>query len=198
LDKQLYKVILSAAALVFLIGVAAGALLAYRMDTGADSEINGLLSSYALHLQQGTASGTPLWQSLLNSYLFPVLAFLSGFTLLGVAAIPILLILRGFILAFVFTSFVSVFGINGIWLALGELGIQCFLSVPCLIILSIYSANTALRLLSMARGRVGGSPLFPRRLFIRFGICTAVLAICAVADTYLSPLLRGWISSRVF
>lgn len=195
MDKQLYRLILSLVSLLFLLGIGAGALLAYRADTGPDSGLRAFLMTYAGLLSDGTAVNTPVWRCFFNAFLFPALAVLSGLTLAGVVAIPLLLLIKGFLLSFVFTAFVSTFGVNGLWLALGELGIQCLLGVPCLIVLSVYSAHMALHLLAMARGTARGGPLFSRPLMARFAVCAVVLTACALADAFLSPMLRGWISS---
>lgn len=205
MDKQLYRIIFLVVAFIFILGIAAGALLVCRMDTGEGSELRSFVEGYTGLLQEGSAASTPLWRSFLGAFLFPALAFLSGFTLLGVASIPILLFARGFLLSFSVTSFVVVYGINGLWLALGELGIQCVLGVPCLIVVSVYGAHMTLRLVALARGRlaaVGGTvctrAFQPDGGWIRIAACVVAMTACALADTYLSPWLRGWISSLVF
>lgn len=197
MDKQLYRLILTVVSFLFLVGIGVGALLAYRTDAGPDSALHAFLSAYTGLLQDGTPVTIPLWRAFLNAFLFPALAFFSGLTLIGVVSIPILLLIRGFLLSFVFTSFVAVFGVNGFWLAMGELGIQCVIGIPCLIILSVYSAHMALHLLAMARGSVRNEPLFSRPFFTRFAICVVLLTVCALADVFLSPMLRGWIASMV-
>lgn len=195
MDKHLYRIILSIVSFVFLLGITAGALLAYRL--GPDSALDTYLQGYADLLRQGEAVGTPVWRAFMDAFLFPALVFLSGLTLLGTALIPLLLLVKGFILSFSVTAFVSVFGLNGLWLALGEMGLQCILGVPCLIVLSVYGAHMALRLLAMVRGKTVSGVMFPRPLLIRVGICAVLLTACALADTYLTPLLRDWIITLV-
>jgi stage II sporulation protein M len=185
---------------VFILGITAGALLAHRVDAGPDSAMGTYLLGYAELLRTGGAAAVPVWRAFLDAFLFPALALLSGLTLLGVAAIPLLLLVRGFMLSFSVTAFVAVFGIDGLWLALGELGLQCILGVPCLILLSVYGAYMALKLLMAARGKAdnidGNRRIFPRPLILRAGICAVLLTACALADAYLTPMLRDWIISR--
>lgn len=197
MDKQLYRIILSIVLFVFILGITAGALLACRVEAGPGSAMDAYLQSYAGLLRTGTAAGTPVWRAFLDAFLFPALALLSGLTLLGVAAIPLLLLIRGFMLSFSVTAFVSVFGLDGLWLALGELGLQCILGVPCLLILSVYGAHMALRLLTMARTGEKNGKMFSRALLIRAGICTILLTACALADAYLMPLFQHWLISLV-
>ncbi|MCL2030780.1 MAG: hypothetical protein FWG93_04475 [Oscillospiraceae bacterium] len=195
MDKQLYRIILSLVSFVFILGVTAGALLAYRVDAGPDSALNAYLRDYAGLLRTGGAAAAPVWRTFLDVFLFPSLVFLSGFTLPGVAAIPLLLLVRGFMLSFSVTALVAVLGTDGLRLALWELGPQCIVGVPCLLILSVCGAHTALKLLMMARGGTLSGKLFPRPLIIRTGICIVLLTACALADAYLMPGLQNRIIS---
>ena len=197
MDRQLYRILLSIVSFVFILGVTAGALLAHRMDAGPDSALFAYLQGYAGLVQQD--GGIPLWRAFADAFLFPALALAAGFTLFGAAVIPLLLLVRGFLLSFSIAAFVSVFGINGLWLALGELGFQCVFGVPCLIVLSAYGAHMALKLLSVARGGLpGGGAMINRGLVLRLGICTLLLTACALTDAYATPILRDWIAARVF
>ena len=195
MDKQLYRILISLICFMLMVGMVAGSLAASRVDTQTGSEIYSLLSAYKHGLQSGIAAEVSLWQALLNAWLFPLLAFLSGFTLLGVVLLPLLLAARGFMISFVFTSFISAFGPGGIWLALGEMGFQCLLSVPCLLLLSVYSGHSALRLLGLSTGRVlPGGGRMDKRIFLRLGICALALTACTLLDYTLSPPLQEWLA----
>lgn len=90
---------------------------------------------------------------------WPLLALLLGFTALGLLGLPLLFVVRGFLLAFSIASFVRLFGGVGCLLALLVFGVSGALSVPVLFVLGVQGLLAA-RVLA---GRVWGmgKPLRP-------------------------------------
>lgn len=80
------------------------------------------IEAYLSAAEAGLLSTCSFWSLLWDNFRFPVLVFLLGFTGLGLLGIPILLGVRGFLLAFSLSSFIKLFGVEGAGVAFTLLG----------------------------------------------------------------------------
>jgi hypothetical protein len=150
-------------------------------------------------LQGETQTGALIGRAFFNAFKYHVAVFLLGFTMLGVGVAPLITATKGFFLSFSITAFIKAFGLSGLWFSLGAFGVQALVSLPCLFYLSMRSMTASASLLGAVAGKykrpllkgLGATYLFP------FAICTVILCLTALFETFVSPpLLRlittGW------
>jgi len=120
---------------------------------------------------------------------YPVIIILCGLSVFGAVLIPFIVALRGFFLLFAITTFVRLFGGPGLLYSIALFGIQCMFVLPCIMLLGSQGIVSAGLLFSITSGRgkkISGS-VFSAAFFIRILICLAVLLICTLAETYITP-----------
>ena len=117
-------------ALFFLAGALAGHVYALCCDEGAQAELGRYLRDFcAVYDAGGTASS--LWSCAVLYFGGGVLVFLLGFSCAGVALIPALAALIGFLSMYTVSCFVRCFGRAGVVLAMGLMGIRLLFTLPC-------------------------------------------------------------------
>ncbi|MDR3310421.1 MAG: stage II sporulation protein M, partial [Oscillospiraceae bacterium] len=147
-----------------------------------------------------TARTPGFGSALLNSARFPLAALFFAFSVLGVAGIPSLTALRGFLLCFSLTVTVRAFGGAGVPLALASVLPAAMFSVPSLLALSAVSLDSAR---GLGRAVAGAKPLCgtaaaSREFFVKAAVCLLVCAAGAAVESAgggaLTALARGVIS----
>lgn len=184
-------------ALFFLAGVILGQVAAGHAPGKTGGELQRYLDSY-VQLEQlgGQDNGTAAISTIFLYLRYPVLAFLLGFSSIGILLLPCLTVAYGFFLSFSVSCFTATFGGQGVLLALAIFGLRCVITLPCYFLLAIPALNISGELAAFALGRrkrlslEGGQW---RRFWIVFGILLA--GICA--DLILSPALLRMMLDRV-
>jgi hypothetical protein len=165
----------------FLLGAAVGWLAAlYAVPEGQMlSFMRGYAAAYA---------APDLRQALLGNFLAPALVFLLGLTLPGVVLIPAVVAGRGFFLSFAVAVYARVFGLPGILLAFGAVGLPGLLTVPCLFALAVFGFAFSRRLLLKSAGgtRQDAENLLNASYVRRFALTLPPLAAAACYDVWLS------------
>jgi stage II sporulation protein M len=88
-------------------------------------ELRRYLQEFAALRQEETPSLPVMLRTMALYLRYPVLAFLSGFSALGLALIPCAAAAFGFFLSFAVCCFAATFGGTGVLLALALMGIRC-------------------------------------------------------------------------
>lgn len=174
----------------FLSGSLIGFALAYFGESS--SELRGYLQDYLALAAQGNLEQSffaVFWDCLR----WPAFVIFLGFTALGVLAIPALLLIRGFLLAYTTTCFAVLLGRNGLAVAAVLLAVSAFLVLPVLLVLGCESLRTACARLPGAPG--GGD----RRLRPEIVLPGAGLSLVAAALQWtVIPLLFSMVCTRYF
>lgn len=119
---------------------------------------------------------------------FSLAAVILGMTALGVAGIPALFAVRGFLLGFSSAAFVRMFGVWGAGLSAILIGSTAFLSVPVLFILGVQGVRAAYFAGKREPPEKGGGAALRRRALC-YGCCLAALGLCLCIQRFLTPLL---------
>lgn len=179
--------------LVLVLFFSAGAVLGQVLSVrcGNDGELTRYLQDF-FQLEQPVGGAST---AVLVYFRYPVLAFLLGFTALGVFLLPLLSASFGFFLSFSACSFVSAYGEGGLLLAAAVLGMRCLVTIPCYFSLAPLALRDAW--ISFGKGRhVLPSGGLKTRLW-RFAGCTAVLLAGALCETALGPALARWAWAKI-
>ncbi len=171
--------------LCFLAGAALGQVLALGAPDATALELRQLLSDYR------DAPATPK-PALAAWFRVPALAFLCGFTSLGVPLACLTAAGFGFALSFSLGCFAAAFGWEGILLSASAMGFRAFVTLPCFFLLALTSMDRAAWLF-----RPSGRTRPDRRAVV--AVCAAILLAGAAADCYVTPRLLSlaldWLSA---
>lgn len=187
-------------ALFFLGGILLGQVLSGRVPDATGDELGRYLTDY-LCLDDGTerTAGAALSAAVIY-FRYPLLAFLLGFTSLGMLLLPCVTAAYGFFLSFSVCCFTAAFGADGVLLALAVFGLRCAVTLPCYLLLAVSSWGTsaALASLSFGKGRRAAPVIYGRSCWLRFGCVMAVLLAGMCLDLFLSPWLLRLVLERMF
>ena len=186
-------------ALFFLGGVLLGQVVSGRVPDATGDELGRYLTDY-LRLDGGTERTTAAALSAALIYFrYPLLAFLLGFTSLGVLLLPCATVAYGFFLSFSVCCFTAAFVSDGVLLALAVFGLRCAVTLPCYLLLAVpaWGTSATLASFSFGRGRRAAPVVYGRSCWVRFGGVMAALLTGMCVDLFLSPWLLQLILERI-
>ena len=188
IDPSLLRELLLA--LFFLVGALAGHLCARSWDAVAQSALSGYLRDYCAVYDAGGVSAS-LGGCVLLYFGYTVLVFLLGFASVGVALIPALSGVFGFLTMYTVSAFVCCFGRQGAALAAGALLVRLLFTLPCFFAMAgaAWPLCTELAMLTFGRGRRSAPVLYGSRYFILFVLCVIILTLGVFCERLLTPLL---------
>lgn len=187
-------------ALFFLGGILLGQVLSGRVPDATGDELGRYLTDY-LCLDDGTGrTASAALSAAVIYFRYPLLAFLLGFTSLGLLLLPCVTAAYGFFLSFSVCCFTAAFGADGVLLALAVFGLRCAVTLPCYLLLAVSSWGTsaALASLSFGKGRRAAPVIYGRSCWLRCGCVMAVLLAGMCLDLFLSPWLLRLVLERMF
>ena len=188
IDPSLLRELLLA--LFFLVGALAGHLCARSWDAVAQSALSGYLRDYCAVYDAGGVSAS-LGGCVLLYFGYTVLVCLLGFASVGVALIPPLSGVFGFLTMYTVSAFVCCFGRQGAALAAGALLVRLLFTLPCFFAMAgaAWPLSTELAMLTFGRGRRSTPVLYGSRYFILFVLCVIILTLGVFCERLLTPLL---------
>ena len=181
--------ILLAVAFPFLVGTILGCIMAISASEQSDLLLRRYLEAYLLFVENGDVDEPNFLNILWSYFRFPVIAFGLGFTAAGVAGVPLLFAIRGFLLSFSISSFIKLFGMIGAKLSFLLLGISELAALPVLFVLGTQGFSMSVRLLERIMIGKRGAPIFERSFFLRCCCCAVVLIFFAVMHSFIMPFL---------
>lgn len=172
----------------FLLGALGGGALAALIGTEGQAAFSDFFLGYRSALSSGMglpALGALFW----NSIKWPMLAFLLGFTALGVGMVPFLFTLRGCLLSYCIAGLVWAMGGQGVILALVLFGLEAAFTLPVLFVLGAQSWDAARRLDGHIVYRPKLKSPYVGGYWTRSLLCTAVLILGTLAESAALPTL---------
>lgn len=174
--------------LVFLAGGAAGCLYVWLAGADGAGELRDYLADY-LSLAQSGALSRPLWELVWDELRELLLILLFSLTAIGVAVIPLVVMVRGFFLAFSVGCFCRVFGIMGLLPGLILFGLPALLWGPALFWAAFQGMSGSQALLRRVRGDSRCALPFGVRYWLRAGVCVALVLAGAGVEYGVVPVL---------
>ena len=168
-----------------------GCIIGVISASAVQDETAEYIVKYVELLSSGASVSGGYFRTLLRLLMYPAIAFLLGFSVLGAAAVPLLLLFRGYSLSFSLSIFIGVFGHKGTLLAILLIGVCALMSVPCLFLTSVQSFCAALKLHGLASRPDGGlrASIYGRRYFLRPLFCLFFLLAAAFAERAVLDIL---------
>lgn len=174
----------AALSVCFFAGALLGCMWASRLDAGA---LNDYLTDFCV-----SADGeVSLVSCAVLYYGYVALAFLLGFSSVGVALIPALSTVMGFLSMYTITCFTGAFGRMGILLALGALAVRLLFTLPCFFAVAsvAWAESGALAVLILGRGKRAAPVHYGREYFLLFLLCVVILTAGILCERFLTPVL---------
>lgn len=185
-------------AFCFSAGVILGQVSAGRMPAAVGQELERYLSDY--FSMDGREAGWEVWASTALVYFrYPLLAFLLGFSSVGVVLLPVLSAACGFFLSFSVCCFTASFGSGGVLLSLAVFGLRCCVMLPCYFVLAVPSlrCSTALAALSFGQGKRALPVRYDGQWWFRLGAVAGALVLGMLADLFLTPGLLKLVLGQI-
>lgn len=161
-------------------------------QSGGNPELLEYLRRYFQMAAQGNGADPSLWASVWDLARWPLAAFLLGSTAAGTLGIPILLGMRGFLLAFSAGSFARLFGLPGMAASLASFGMTALIGVPVLFVVAADAFCQSL-------GRLSGErvPAWSQRIQA-LTPCAGLLVLAVALQQTLMPALLTAVCARLF
>ena len=177
-------------ALLFLAGALAGHLYAGTCGEEAQGALDQYLTDYCAVYDTGSAAAS-LLSCVVMYFGYGLALFLLGFSSAGVALIPALSGLFGFLTMYTVSCFVRGYGRSGVLLAMGVLLVRLVFTLPCFLALAgaAWPLSIELFTLSFGRGKRSAPVLYGSRYFLLFVLCAVILAAGVCCERLITPLL---------
>lgn len=169
-------------AVFFLAGRLLGCLLASRVGGGANDSLSSYIKGYLSAVQVGKAGAPGLLSAMWENFRYPVACVVLGFTSAGVVLVPLVFAMRGFFLSFAVSSFVRMFGGQGLLMAVGVFLPAGLVVMPCMFLLGML----------MLRPK--------REMAVRehlpvYSICAGALFLLTLYECLLAPKILGLLAN---
>lgn len=172
----------------FLMGGAAGCFLAALSSGAGAEELGAYLSGYLALARDGELP-RGLWALLWGQVKYPLAALALGLTALGLAGLPVLFGVRGFLFSFPAACFCRVFGGRGLLPAFVLFGLPALLWAPALFLVGVSSFLSARQLLRRVLGEGCGGFPGGGAWWCRAGLCLGLAAAAAMLEYWVVPVL---------
>lgn len=175
----------------FLFGAVLGCLMAASVSGDGATVLADYIRSVVQGIQAGTQASPALFLTIWNVFRWPLLALLMSFSFLGIAGIPALCMIRGFLLSYCAAAFARMFGAPGVLLAFVLYGCSSLLSVPALFALGTQGVSHGIELRQQMRGKKTAAWWPDQRRALTCVVCMGVLAVCTALEMTVVPALVG-------
>lgn len=192
--SNLVLVILSAA---FFLGSVAGCVLVPRISGLGSGALSEYFSEYLSALHSGAGIEPDIPSLLWDIFRWPLFVVAFGITPLGLLGIPVLFLVKGFLLSFSIASLFRMFGTYGLLLALSVFGVSGIVCLPTLFVLGIQAFLVSGAMAGRIFGESRTLPLFQRTDIVRYIICFIALCIGFLIEYYFVPNLLVFISGFI-
>lgn len=173
----------------FTVGSVGGCIFAGRLGTDTQTRLLDYFGSYFTALVGDKTAVPSSFSAVWEIVRWPFLAFVLGFTALGVVGLPLVFSVRGFLLSYAVAALVRLYGVTGLVVSLAVFGVSGFLVLPVLFTLGVdsFRGAGAMAVKLMGDGRRSFPP--GRGRLFRAGCCGILLAVASTLQLQLTPVL---------
>ena len=177
-------------AVFFLLGGVVGSSYSQACDESARSAFREYLSDYCFLCNQNGAN-IPFLRCVVLYFGYTCIAFLFGFSSIGVFLTPVISAVFGFSSFYTVSCFSQTFGHSGVFLAAAFIVIRLLFTLPCFFLVASEALPLSFRLaaLTVGRGKRIEPIFYNSRYFILFLLCIAALCVGVCCERLLTPLL---------
>ena len=153
-------------------------------------ELRRYLEGYLALRIEGAPSSAAVWQTMVCFFRASAAVFLLGFASIGVAVIPAVCALQGFLLSFSLFSFSLALGRENFPLLLALFALRLLALLPCTLALGAAAMEKSRELLLLSLGGGGKrarAVTYGGAYWYRFGACCVCLLLAALIELWLVP-----------
>ncbi len=174
--------------MVMIFGVISGSIFLMKLGKGDKDLVIKQISNFIQNVADNSIDyGQALRNSLIINYLFIVVIFILGLSMIGIIVNIFICYLKGFLVGFSIAAIFLTYGYKGILVALiYSFPSQIFFMIVVLG-LSIYSVMFSLNLLRIIFSKKGNQRLMLKKYFAIFMICIVVCFVSSLMEVYLFP-----------
>lgn len=184
-------------AVVFFFGGLAGCTLVNRVDGNGEAALSSYLEGYLSIAASGEVVRPEFITLIWKTIRWPLFAIVLGLTPIGLFGVPILFLMRAFLLSFSIASFFHVLGTHGLLFGFLVFGISGLLQIPVLFILGIQSFLNAGAITGRLIGEGRRNSFNVHSFLICCGVCAIILFLCCLLEYYTVPTLLGSFSTEL-
>lgn len=181
----------------FVIGSVSGCILVNQVGGDGKAALENFLQEYLTVANSGLllrpSAAALLWDVLR----WPLFLLLLSVTPLGLIGLPVIFLVRGFLLAFSIASFFRIFGAAGLGLAFVLFGISGIFCIPVLFAFGTQGFWVSGALTGRLMGEGRKCRLCNRSTLFRCGVCILILCLCCFLEYHLVPVLMKLYASLV-
>ncbi len=176
---------------ITLIGILSGIIFIFFISNADKLLIKDELNTFLLNIKNNNLDYySSFFQSFSSNFIYLIIIWLLGISIIGIPIIIFLLFFKGFIFGFGISSMISNFGLKGIGLSLGYQSPHLLIMLLIFLLISFYAINFSVKLFRILflRDNINLSPYFKK--YIQILIISLVFSlICSITETFLSPIL---------
>lgn len=176
-------------AVVFFLGGLAGCTLADQTEGGGEAALSSYLNGFLNIAESGEMVKPEFIFLFWKSIRWPLFVFFLGFTPLGLIGIPILFLIRAFLLSFSIASFFHILGAKGLFFSFSVFGITGLICIPILFVLGVQSFLNAGTILGRITGENRRRAGVKRSDIFCFCICFILLLVCCFIEYSAGPTI---------
>lgn len=173
----------------FCIGLVLGCVFASFLPQGDDIGLSSYLEGYFSAVGDVGAVRPHFLATFWEVVRWPLSVGILGLTAFGVLAVPAVFCVRGFLLSYTASVFILIMGSEGLVPALAVFGLSAFLSVAALFIAGMDAFALGLTFIGSVQCENKERTALKRRLTLRLLTLAGCLAVGAVVQNWLSPIL---------
>ncbi len=157
----------------------------YGKNAVISTSLEEALSDYQGDLLSTRGRELGVWGIFGEPAFFTVMSFIAGFSMAGALLIPALAFLKGFLLTYVATIFLRVFGLEGAYALMLLVGTGAVVAVPCFLIVSMEAFCAATAVFRVVVLRVSSPQVYGKAYFMRFFLCLMLILAAALLQKVL-------------
>ena len=173
--------------IIFLIGGLAGCSLVGQTNGEGEATLSRYLDGF-INIVSSDEMVKPKFLFILwKAIRWPLLILFLGLTPIGLIGIPVLILIRSFLLSFSIASFYQVSGTEGLFFSFILFGITGLIYIPILFVLGIQSFLRAGTIIGRIAGENRRTTVLKRSETIRLGVCIIALFILSFIEYLTGP-----------
>lgn len=125
---------------LFLIGIIISIIFMNNVNDVQKEEIKSYIANYIADIKEGQTINQKavFWDSIKNNFLFAIILWFGGLTIIGIPIVYITIIFKGFTFGYSISSIIAVLGIGkGSLFAFGSMFLQNLLAIPAIFAIAV-------------------------------------------------------------
>lgn len=177
--------------IITLIGIVSGILFILFISKADKSLVSDELNVFITNIKDNKLNYfSSLINSIFSNFIYFIIIWILGISIIGIPVIVFLLFLKGFIFGFSVSSLIYKFGFKGFLISLGYNLPHNLIMLVLYILISFYAVRFSVKLFRMLflKENINLRPYFKRYNQVML-ICVLISVLCSLFEIFISPIL---------